>query len=65
MSNQSRMLELIFLDEILAHQGFGDIIEISQFVELALNLRARCAKTFLYAHTPCHISSTSGTKPKW
>ena len=58
-------LELFFLDKILANQGFEDIIEISQFVDLAFSFREKCVKTFLYAHTPCHISSTSGPKPKW
>jgi hypothetical protein len=45
-------LELIFLDEILANQGFQDIIEIIQFVDPVFNLREKCVKTFLYAHTP-------------
>jgi hypothetical protein len=54
-----------FLDEILANQGFEDIIEISQFVELAFSLRAKYAKTFLYGYTPSHISDTRGPKPKW
>jgi hypothetical protein len=58
-------LELIFLDKISANQSFGDIIEISQFVELAFSLRARCAKTCLYAYTPSNISDTRGPKPKW
>jgi hypothetical protein len=40
---------LIFLDKILASQRFEDIIELSQFVELAFNLRAKCAETVLYA----------------
>jgi hypothetical protein len=58
-------LELIFLDKVLANQGVGDIIEISQFVELAFSLRARCAKIFLYAYTPPHISDTREPKQKW
>jgi hypothetical protein len=58
-------LELIFLDEISANQGVGDIIEISQFVELAFSLRSRCAKTILYAYTPPHLRDTRGPKPKW
>ena len=45
-------LELIFLDEILANQGFVDIIEISHFVNPAFSLREKCVKFFLYAHTP-------------
>ena len=57
-------LELIFLEKILANQGVGDIIEISQFVELAFSLRARCAKIILYAYTPPHISDTREPMPK-
>jgi hypothetical protein len=45
-------LELVFLDKNLANQGFEDIIQISQFVELSFSLREKCFKTFLYAHTP-------------
>jgi hypothetical protein len=45
-------LELNFLDEILANQGFKDIIKISQFVDLAFSLREKYVKTFLYTHTP-------------
>jgi hypothetical protein len=44
-------LELVFLDENLANQGVEDIIQISQFEDLAFSLRERCVKTFLYAHT--------------
>jgi hypothetical protein len=53
-------LELIFLDKILANQSVGDIIEISQFVELAFSMRARCAETFLYAYTAPHITISDG-----
>ena len=49
------------LDKILAEQGLEDIIQISQFVELAFNLRKKFAKTFLYDHTPSHISGTRAT----
>ena len=52
------------LDKILAKHGFKDIIQISQFVELAFNLRKKYAKTFLYDHTPSHVSDTSGPKSK-
>jgi hypothetical protein len=45
-------LELIFLDKILANQGFEYIIEINQFVDLAFSLHEKYVKTFLYAHTP-------------
>ena len=58
-------LEFNFLDEILANKGLKNIIEISQFVDLAFSLREKCVKTFLYAHTPWHISDTRGPKPKW
>jgi hypothetical protein len=34
------------LDKILAKQGFKDIIQISQFVELAFILRKTCVKIF-------------------
>ena len=44
--------ELNFLDKILVDPGFNDIIEISQFVNLAFSLREKYVKTFLYAHTP-------------
>ena len=54
-----------FLDKILANQGFEDIFEISQFVDLAFSFRKKYVKTFLYAHTSCPISSTSGPKPNW
>jgi hypothetical protein len=57
-------LELNFLDKILANQIFKDIIQISQFVELAYSLREQCAKTFLHAYTPWHISDTRRHKPK-
>ena len=49
---------LTLSDEILAKQGLEDIIQISQFVELAFSLRQKCVKTFLYAYTPWHISET-------
>ena len=39
-------LELVFLDKNLANQGFEDIIQISQFVDLAFSLRQKCVKTF-------------------
>jgi hypothetical protein len=52
------------LDEILAEQDFKDIIQISQFVELAFILRKTCVKSFLHAHTPRHISETGRPKPK-
>ena len=45
-------LELVFLDKKLANPGFEDIIQISQFIDLAFSLRQECLKTFLYAHTP-------------
>jgi hypothetical protein len=57
--------ELNFLDEILANQGFKDIIEISQFVDLAFSLREKHVTTCLYAHTPWHISDTKGPNQKW
>ena len=40
--------ELNFLDKILVDPGFNDIIEISQFVNLAFSLREKYVKTFLY-----------------
>ena len=46
------------LDKILAKQGLEDIIQISQFLELAFSLRQKCFRTFLYAHIPRHISET-------
>jgi hypothetical protein len=46
------------LDKILAKQGFKDIIQITQFVELAFILRKTCVKLFLHAYTPRHISET-------
>jgi hypothetical protein len=60
-------LELVFLDQNLVNQGFEDIIQISQFVhvDLAFSLREKCVNTFLYAHTPWHISDTKKPKPKW
>ena len=45
-------LELIILDENLANQSSKDIIQIIQFVELALSLRDICAKTFLHHTLP-------------
>jgi hypothetical protein len=40
---------------VLANQGVCDIIEISQFVELAFSLRERCAKTFFVCiQSPTH-----------
>jgi hypothetical protein len=52
------------LDVILAKQGFKDIIQISQFVELAFILRETFVKIFLHAHTPSHISETGRPKSK-
>ena len=60
----SRSLIWHILDEISAKQSVKDIIQISQFVELAFNLQKKYAKTFLYDHTPSHISDTRGPKPK-
>jgi hypothetical protein len=57
----SRSLNWHILDEILAKHGFKNIILISQFVELAFNLRKKFVKTFLYDHTPSHISGTRAT----
>jgi hypothetical protein len=48
MSQKS--LELNVLDKILANEGSKDIIEISQFVDLAFSLREKCDKTF-FMHT--------------
>ena len=59
-----RIVPLIFLDENLANQGVKDIIQISQFVELAFSLRNICAKTFLNAYTPRHISEIGRPNPK-
>ena len=47
-----------------AKQGLEDLIQISQFVELAFSLRLKCVKIFLYAYTPRHISETGTPKPK-
>ena len=41
-------LELIILDENLANQSFKDIIQISQFVELAFSLRNICHILYMY-----------------
>ena len=60
----SRSLIWHILDKILAKQGVEDIIQISHFVELAFNLRKKFAKTFLYDHTPSHISGTRATWAK-
>ena len=57
-------LKLVILDENLANQSFGDIIQISKFVELAFGLRNIRAKTFLHAYTPRHISKTGRPKSK-
>ena len=60
----SRSLILHILDEMSAKQSVKDIIQISQFVKLAFDLRKKCANTFLYDHTPSHISDTREPKPK-
>ena len=60
----SRSLIWHILDKILAKHGFKDIIQISQFVELAFILRKPCVKTFLHEYTPRHISETGRPKPK-
>ena len=52
------------LDKILAKQGFKDIIQISQFVELAFILRKTCVKFFSHAYTLRHISETGRPKSK-
>ena len=60
----SRSLNWHILDKILAKQSFKDIIQISQFVELAFILRKTCVKFFLHAYTPRHISETGRPKSK-
>jgi hypothetical protein len=52
------------LDKILAKQGFKDIIQITQFVELAFILRNSYVKFFLHAYTPRHINETGRSKSK-
>ena len=60
----SRSLIWHILDEISAKQIVKDIIQISQFVELAFNLQKKYVKTFLYDYTPSRISDTRGPKLK-
>jgi hypothetical protein len=60
----SRSLIWHFLDIILAKHGVKDIIQISQFVELAFMLRKTCVKTFFHEYTPRQISKTGRPKPK-
>jgi hypothetical protein len=52
------------LDKRLAKQGFMDISQISQFVELACILRKTGIKFLLHAYTPIHISETGRPKSK-
>ena len=60
----SRSLIWHIIEEILAKHGFKEIIQISQFVELAFILRKKCVKIVLHANTPRHISETGRPKSK-
>ena len=45
----------IFLDENSANQGFKDIIQMSQFVDLVFILREKCVKNFFYLNIYINI----------